>query len=129
MALMVRDLPHGSNGVYPIPDQCVVPVGAALPAGAGLAGRGSIVCDGGSRARAMATRQASCEVEMVPSLHSNLAGPVSATGGGLSGAAACGGAGAWAAGFDSAQAAHDRAISKTTPNRICVASSNDDCGR
>jgi hypothetical protein len=37
----------------------------------------------------MAIRQASCEVEMVPSLHSNLAGAASAAGGGgLAGTAA-----------------------------------------
>jgi hypothetical protein len=46
------------------------------------------VCDGGSRALAMATRQASCELETVPSLHSNLAGAASATGGGFAVAAA-----------------------------------------
>jgi hypothetical protein len=41
----------------------------------------------------MAIRQASCEVEIVPSLHSNLAGAASATGGGLAGTwAACGAA-------------------------------------
>jgi hypothetical protein len=45
-------------------------------------------CDGGSRALAMATRQASCELETVPSLHSNLGGAASATAGGFAVAAA-----------------------------------------
>ena len=42
--------------------------------------------DAGRRARAMAIWQASCELEIVPSLHSNRgAGTVSATGSGLAG--------------------------------------------
>jgi hypothetical protein len=47
----------------------------------------------------MAIRQASCELEIVPSLHSNLAGAASATGGGVAGAAAGCGAGACAIDF------------------------------
>jgi hypothetical protein len=42
----------------------------------------------------MAIRQASCELEIVPSLHSNLAGAASAVAGGFAGAAAGWGAGA-----------------------------------
>jgi hypothetical protein len=59
----------------------------------------STLWEGGSRALAIAIRQASCELEMVPSLHSNLAGAASATGGGLAGAAAGWGAGACAIDF------------------------------
>jgi hypothetical protein len=60
----------------------------------------SALWEGGSRALAMAIRQASCELEMVPSLHSNLAGAASATGGGLAGAAAGWGGGAGACAID-----------------------------
>jgi hypothetical protein len=77
----------------------VAPVGTSLAAAAGWVGIRSIVRPGGSRARAMLTRQVSCEFETVPSLHSNLAGAASATGGGFSSAAACWDAGACAAGF------------------------------
>ena len=81
------------------------------------------VCDGGSRARAMATRQASCELETVPSLHSNLGGAASATGGGFAVAAAGRGAGACAAGFwKSAQPVHETAIDRARTNRTRAAS-------
>jgi hypothetical protein len=87
-----------------------------------------MVCDGGSRARAMAIWQASCEVEIVPSLHSNLAGAVSATGAGRSGAAGGCGADACATGFwKPVQPAQQRQISMTRPNRIRAAS-GDACG-
>jgi hypothetical protein len=46
----------------------------------------------------MAIRQASCELETVPSLHSNLAGAASATGGGLAGEGLAGTAAGWGAG-------------------------------
>lgn len=60
----------------------------------------STLWEGGSRALAMAIRQASCELEIVPSLHSNLEGAAaSATGGGLAGAASGWGAGACAIDF------------------------------
>jgi hypothetical protein len=68
-------------------------------------GARSAACPGGSRARAMLTRQPDCEVEIVPSLHSNLAGAVPATGAVFSSAAACWGAGACAAGFSDANQA------------------------
>jgi hypothetical protein len=49
-------------------------------------GLGEMLLDAGRRARAMAIWQASCELEIVPSLHSNRgAGTVSATGSGLAG--------------------------------------------
>jgi hypothetical protein len=71
----------------------------------------------------MLTRQPCCEVDIVPSLHSNLAGAASATGAVLSGAAACSGAGASAAGFsDRAQPAHQRQINTAMPIRIWVTS-------
>ncbi len=60
----------------------------------------SALWEGGSRALAMAIRQASCELEIVPSLHSNLGGAASATGGGLAGAAAGWGWGAGACAID-----------------------------
>jgi hypothetical protein len=84
-------------------------------------GARSAACPGGSRARAMLTRQPDCEVEIVPSLHSNLAGAVSATGAVFSSAAACWGAGACAAGFsdaNQAQPAHQREINTAMPIRI-----------
>jgi hypothetical protein len=89
-----------------------------------LEGARSAGCPGGSRARAILTRQPYCEVEIVPSLHSNLAGAASATGAVFSGAAACcWGAGASAADFsDKAQPAHQREINTATPIRIWVAS-------
>jgi len=72
----------------------------------------------------MATRQASCEVETVPSLHSNLAG-ASATLGGFAATAACWGAGACAAGFSrSAQPVHENAIKRARANRTRAASGN-----
>jgi len=58
-------------------------------AGRGIGWRPLDCSPRGSRARAMLTRQVSCEFETVPSLHSNLAGAASATGGGFSSAAAC----------------------------------------
>jgi hypothetical protein len=109
-----------------IQDHRTEPVGISPVAEPALLGGRPPDCDGGSRACAMLTRQASCEVEMVPSLHSNLAGAASATGAdfsaGLSAAAAGCGADASATGFwNRAQATHESAISTTTPNRICVA--------
>ena len=69
----------------------------------------------------MLTRQPDCEVEIVPSLHSNRGGAASATGAGFSSAADCWGA--TAAGFsDKAQPAHQRDIHTTMPIRIWVAS-------
>jgi hypothetical protein len=77
----------------------------------------------------MAIRQASCEVEMVPSLHSNLAGAASATGAGLAGGVAGtwagwdAGAGACATNFwKSAQPAHQTSINRARADRTCVAS-------
>jgi hypothetical protein len=88
-----------------------------------LEGVRSAGCPGGSRACAMLTRQPCCEVETVPSLHSNLAGAVSATGAVFSGAAACWDAGANAAGFsDMAQPAQQSEINTAMPIRIWVAS-------
>jgi hypothetical protein len=67
----------------------------------------------------MLTRQPCCEVDIVPSLHSNLAGAVSATGAVFSGAAACSDAGASAADFsDRAQPAHHSEINTATAIRI-----------
>jgi hypothetical protein len=93
------------------------------PVVAELIGAGSVCCDGGSRARAMLTWQPVCEIEIVPSLHSNLAGAASATGAGFSAAAACCGAGACATGFwNEAQPAHQTEINKTRSIRMCAAS-------
>jgi hypothetical protein len=76
-------------------------------------------CPGGSRACAMLTRQPNCEVEIVPSLHSNLAGAGSATGAVFSSTAVCWGAGASVADFsDKAQPAHQREIKTAMPIRI-----------
>ena len=89
---------------------------------------GAVLLDGGSRARAMAIRQASCELEIVPSLHSNLAGATSATGaglagGGLAGATAGCGAGPCATNFwKSAQPAHEIRINRARAERTCIAS-------
>jgi hypothetical protein len=106
--------------------QRVASAGGWLAAGGELAGGRSAGCPGGSRARAMLTRQPYCDVEIVPSLHSNLAGAASATGGTgaiFSGAAACWGAGASAAGFSNqAQPPHQRAIDTAMPIRIWLAS-------
>ncbi|SDS24572.1 hypothetical protein SAMN05444158_1457 [Bradyrhizobium canariense] len=74
---------------------------------------------GGSRARAMLTRQPVCETEIVPSLHSKLGGEASAAGAGFGGAAACSGAGTCATGFcDKAQPAHQSTMNKAEPVRI-----------
>jgi hypothetical protein len=106
--------------------QRVASAGGCLAVGAELAGVRSAGCPGGSRARAMLTRQPYCDVEIVPSLHSNLAGAASATGGTgavFSSAAACWGAGASAAGFSSqAQPPHQRETNTAMPIRIWVAS-------
>jgi hypothetical protein len=97
----------------------VASVGGWFAAGVELVGARSAGCPGGSRACAMLTRQPCCEVEIVPSLHSNLAGAASATGASFSSAAACWGAGASAAGFsDRAQPAHQRQINTAMPIRI-----------
>jgi len=78
----------------------------------------------------MAIWQASCELEIVPSLHSNLAGAASATGGGMAGAAACWGAGACATDFwKSAQPVHENEINKARADRTCVASGDTSSGR
>jgi hypothetical protein len=71
----------------------------------------------------MLRRQPCCEVEIVPSLHSNLAGAASATGAVFSSTAVCWGAGASVADFsDKAQPAHQREIKTAMPIRIWVAS-------
>ncbi len=102
------------------------------PVVAELIGAGSVCCDGGSRARAMLTWQPVCETEIVPSLHSNLAGAASATGAGFSAAAACCGAGTCASGFwNEAQPAHQTEINKTRSIRMFAASgsySSGPCG-
>jgi hypothetical protein len=101
----------------------VASVGGWFAVGRELEGARSVDCPGGSRACAMLTRQPCCEVEIVPSLHSNLAGAVSATGAVFSCAAACWGAGANAAGFsDRAQPAQQSEINTAMPIRIWVAS-------
>ncbi|MDB5608998.1 MAG: hypothetical protein JWP25_5898 [Bradyrhizobium sp.] len=93
--------------------------GDTLVEGAELIGVRSVDCPGGSRARAMLTRQPYCETEIVPSLHSNLGGSASVAGTGFSNAAACWGAGACATGFgDKAQPAQESEINKTGPVRI-----------
>jgi len=67
----------------------------------------------------MLMRQPDCEVEIVPSLHSNLAGAASATGAAFSSTAVCWGVGAGAADFsDKAQPAHHREIKTAMPIRI-----------
>jgi hypothetical protein len=91
-----------------------------------------MLLDGGKRARAIAIWQASCELEIVPSLHSNLGvGATSATGGGLAGAEEAGvdevgtaaGEGACATSFwKSAHPAHDNMIDKARAERTCGAS-------
>jgi hypothetical protein len=101
-----------------------------------------MLLDGGSRARAMAIWQASCELEIVPSLHSNLgAGAASATGSGLAGtdevvadeavgeeavgddAGTAAGGGVCATSFwKSAHPAHDNVINKARAERTCGAS-------
>jgi hypothetical protein len=73
----------------------------------------------------MLMRQPDCETEVVPSLHSNLAGAVSASDAAFCGVAACWGAGASATGFrDEAQPVHDSEISKTATIRIRVLPEN-----
>ena len=98
--------------------------------------------DAGRRARAMAIWQASCELEIVPSLHSNRgAGTVSAIGSGLAGtdevvageaageeavaedAGTAAGGGACATSFwKSAHPAHDNVINRARAERTCGAS-------
>jgi hypothetical protein len=89
----------------------------------------------GRRARAIAIWQASCELEIVPSLHSNRgAGTVSATGSGLAGAGEAvgdeavadeavgeaAGGGACATSFwKSAHPAHDNVINRARAERTC----------
>ena len=82
----------------------------------------STACEGGSRARAIAIWQASCELEIVPSLHSNLGGVASATGAEMDDDATAGcGAGACATDFSkAAQPAHENNINNATAERICV---------
>jgi hypothetical protein len=96
-----------------------------------------MLLDAGRRARAMAIWQASCELEIVPSLHSNRgAGTVSATGSGLAGTdeavedeavgeatgtAADGGACATSF-WRSAHPAHDNVINRARAGRTCGAS-------
>ena len=82
-----REPPGGTGCIarFTVRVQRAWPTGEAPVEGVGLAG----VCDRGSRARAMATRQASCELETVPSLHSNLGDAASTTGGGFAVTAAC----------------------------------------
>ena len=101
-----------------------------------------MLLDAGRRARAMAIWQASCELEIVPSLHSNRgAGTVSATGSGLAGtdpvivgeavgeefvvedAGTAAGGGVCATSFwKSAQPAHDNVINRARAGRTCSAS-------
>jgi hypothetical protein len=105
-----------------------------------------MLLDAGRRARAMAIWQASCELEIVPSLHSNRgAGTVSATGSGLAGTDAvvageaveeavvedavaeegctAAGGGACATSFwKSAHPAHDNVINRARAERTCSAS-------
>jgi hypothetical protein len=108
----------------------------------GEIGLGEILLDAGKRARAIAIWQASCELEIVPSLHSNRgAGTVSATGSGLAGiepvvageaageaavvdsAGTAAGAGVCATSFwKSAQPAHDNVINRARAERTCGAS-------
>jgi len=101
-------------------------------------GPGEMLLDAGRRARAMAIWQASCELEIVPSLHSNRgAGTVSATGSGLAGtdevvageaageedAGTAAGGGACATSFwKSAHPAHDNVINRARAERTCGAS-------
>jgi hypothetical protein len=83
----------------------------------------SVDSPGGKRARAMLMRQPDCETEVVPSLHSNLAGAASPSGSTFCSVAACWGAGTCATGFcDQAQPAHESEINRTAPVRIRVAS-------
>jgi hypothetical protein len=86
-----------------------------------------MLLDGGKRARAIAIWQASCELEIVPSLHSNLGvGAASATGGGLAGgdeAGTAAGGGVCATSFwKSAHPAHDNMINRARAERTCGAS-------
>jgi hypothetical protein len=107
----------------------------------GETGLGEMLLDAGRRARAMAIWQASCELEIVPSLHSNRgAGMVSATGSGLAGTepvvageavaeeaedetGTAAGGGACATSFwKSAHPAHDNVINRARAERTCGAS-------
>ena len=91
-----------------------------------------MLLDGGKRARAMAIWQASWELEIVPSLHSNRGvGAASATGGGLAGegeavgdgTGTAAGGGACATSFwKSAHPAHDNMSNKARAERTCGAS-------
>jgi hypothetical protein len=91
-----------------------------------------MLLDGGRRARAIAIWQASCELEIVPSLHSNRGvGAVSATGDGLAGGGeacedvpdAAAGGGVCATSFwKSAHPAHDSMINRARAERTCGAS-------
>jgi hypothetical protein len=82
------------------------------------------VCDGGSRASAMATRQSCCEFEIVPSLHLNLRGSSTIVRR-FAATAACWGSGACAADLSkSAQPAHKSAIKKAKANRTRAAPDN-----
>jgi len=102
-----------------------------------------MLLDDGRRARAMAIWQASCELEIVPSLHSNRAAgaAAAATGGGLAGEGepggdeavgdeTCGDEACTAAGggvcatsfWKSAHPAHDSMINKARAERTCGAS-------
>jgi hypothetical protein len=75
---------------------------------------------GGSRVRAISTRQSDCEAEIVPSLHSKPA-EVSATGAGFDATVGALGAGFSATGFcDKAQLAQKSKISKAEAVRIAL---------
>ena len=90
-----------------------------------------MLLDAGRRARAIAIWQASCELEIVPSLHSNRGGTASATGGGLAGGGvvcvdevctAAGGGFCATSFWKSAQPAHDNVINRARAERTCGAS-------
>jgi hypothetical protein len=100
-----------------------------------------MLLDAGRRARAIAIWQASCELEIVPSLHSKRgAGTVSATGSGLAGTepvvageavaeeaedetGIAAGGGVCATSFwKSAHPAHDNVINRARAERTCSAS-------
>jgi hypothetical protein len=100
--------------------QCAATAGDPLGGGSEPVVVPSVCCDGGSRARAMLTRQPYWETDTVPSLHSNLAAAASAAAAGFSAGVAAGwGAGACASGFgDNAQPAHDREINRTRSIRM-----------
>jgi hypothetical protein len=83
----------------------------------------------------MAIWQAYCELEIVPSLHSNLAGATSATGAGLAGGGLVGATAGWGVGpcatnfWKSAQPAHEIIMSKARAERTRVASGDISCRR